>query len=326
MKNQHLNSLDKILIFLILSLSCCIILGYFGKYGWFFDLFSHFPLQYFILSSLFFIVLTIRRKRAWSVIALLIFFSQAMKVFTPNIITAAAANQNGEYEEITLMQYNVFKHNKQKEKAVDWLLSQQNVDIIIMEEITPEWATALTRLKEKYVFTEIKEENGWRGIAVFSKLPVESINIEIIGKKTPLAVLKATTKNGTKFVVYGTHPQPPSWPEGWRQRNKTMAEIAKRISAEQNNIILAGDINMTPDSYWFEKFLSESKLKNVGEMTRSWPSILPSIFRIQIDHILVSENISIGSKHLGTANGSDHIPLIVTLKIPSQKEASYAAI
>jgi endonuclease/exonuclease/phosphatase family metal-dependent hydrolase len=57
-------------------------------------------------------------------------------------------------------------------------------------------------------------------------------------------------------------------------------------------------------------------------MGGTWPSSLPPILRVAIDDVLVSDGIRVASwRTLERETGSDHVPVIAELLIPSAPAA-----
>ena len=83
--------------------------------------------------------------------------------------------------------------------------------------------------------------------------------------------------------------------------------------------IVLGDLNITPYSPSYRKYFGSSRLRNAvaAEGWRpSWPSIFPVAW-IPIDHVLVSEAISVKGVARGPFIWSDHFPIIARLVIGS---------
>lgn len=100
--------------------------------------------------------------------------------------------------------------------------------------------------------------------------------------------------NGIPVTLLGTHPLPPGSAEYARLRNDQLRAIATKVQASKGLTIVLGDLNATP---W-------------------WPAYLP-IGRIPLDHCLVSPSIYVINKQLGPNVGSDHLPVVIDLEIPT---------
>jgi endonuclease/exonuclease/phosphatase (EEP) superfamily protein YafD len=47
----------------------------------------------------------------------------------------------------------------------------------------------------------------------------------------------------------------------------------------------------------------------------SWPDPLPAPLRVPIDHVLVAGDLAVEQARLGASFGSDHRPLLATIRI-----------
>ena len=85
---------------------------------------------------------------------------------------------------------------------------------------------------------------------------------------------------------------------------------------DRSSIILAGDMNLTSYTRQFRKLKRKLKLvdsRKGFQRQASWPTLLPAILRIPIDHVLVSKDIEVVERSLGPAIGSDHLPVFIRL-------------
>jgi endonuclease/exonuclease/phosphatase (EEP) superfamily protein YafD len=102
-----------------------------------------------------------------------------------------------------------------------------------------------------------------------------------------------------------------------RQRNQQLQTIASFLRPKTNPVLLLGDLNISPWSYYFEQLLTQANLRNSAYgwgVMPSWPVAFPALL-IPIDHCLVSEGITIHQRRNGSAVGSDHYPVIVDFSL-----------
>jgi len=322
-RRKHRSTFDKILIGIATVIVISVVLGLsnFGKYFWMADLFSNFTVQYFILTAILSVLLLGRGQRTAGVVTLFVCILQISKL-VPMWFEDNSINEQQKYEEVSIMQYNVFKFNWFKEDAMDWIVEEsENADIIVLHEVTFDWLPVLEALKEKFKYHKIEPRTDSWGVAVFSKLPYSKFEMKETKSGAPVAIVYANTKNNHKpFSVYAVHTDPPILPKYWKNRNETLSQVTELIREDPSpRIVLTGDLNVTRYSYYFEKLMTDSGLKDSYEgwgIMGTWPSILPNFLRIAIDHTLVSPEIGIADKRLGKSHGSDHIPVITIIQIP----------
>jgi len=120
------------------------------------------------------------------------------------------------------------------------------------------------------------------------------------------------------------HPTVPIVPKSrFDARNKELTELypaeIKTLGDEQ---ILLGDLNCTPWSPYFDKLLAKGHLKDSERgfgFTPSWPTkmflFVPLRPFLPIDHVLVSQGIVVKERRLLGEVGSDHLPVLVRLKL-----------
>ena len=121
--------------------------------------------------------------------------------------------------------------------------------------------------------------------------------------------------SGQPLRVIATHPLPPMNEAYWRSRNLWFEQVAALVrSSGAERTIIAGDLNCTPWSPWFERLCRQSGLRNssLGHgLGISWMPIPISVCGLPIDHVLVGESIRVHDRQIGPDVGSDHRPVIV---------------
>ena len=85
--------------------------------------------------------------------------------------------------------------------------------------------------------------------------------------------------------------------------------------------IIAGDLNITRWSPWFEVLTGAGGLRDGQEgfgLQTTWPSRMGRWFGIAIDHTLVSSSIRVVNRTVGPNLGSDHYPVVTTVEFPAR--------
>lgn len=98
-------------------------------------------------------------------------------------------------------------------------------------------------------------------------------------------------------------------------RNEQLTALAQFVTDIRGPIVLLGDLNTSPWSFFFRRLLEQSGLRDSAKgygVQPTWPSFFRPA-RIPIDHCLHSPDMVVTDRRVGEAFGSDHLPLIVEL-------------
>ena len=284
------------------------LVGFLGPWWWFFDLFSHFRLQYFGASLILVVILGLKRSKTLTgILGGLALIN--LLVLQPWVL---AENMSHRPPRLRIIWWNVQSANSQQEAAVDWILSQ-GADLVALGEISPPWEPALSRLNTHYPHqvTAIRQDNF--GLGLYSKSPVfEPEWFEDREDFTPTLRVSIQV-DGRALDILITHPRPPIGHQATQLRNAQLNSLAGAVSQRGQHTVLVGDLNTTPWNHAFRSFLRESQLTRhrVG-LQPTWPAkILP--LRIPLDHCLTSTNLTITRFQVGPPTGSDHAPLLIDL-------------
>lgn len=330
-KNKKL-PFSRYLVRAVLAITLCILLSLLAPWGWPFELLSHFVVQYAFLLGILAVWLMLAKRHRWAWITLCILATQAYQLWpffshhTPDI--AQEAGTRFKEEDVRVLQYNVDRNNDNVNDMAHWIISHsEDVDIVVLLEVTDKWQVAIERIKWSYPYHISKEVRGNRQIVVLSRLLIDELEVQELTNGVSGIVLRGATVNGdAPFVLYGIHPSAPVFPSLAAQRNTVLLSASKKIAEEQAKYkILVGDFNTTPFSPFFKKAVATSGLYNSSEgmgLWGTWPSFIPKFFAISIDNMLISKWIKVDNKQLGPSMGSDHYPVITTLKflIPENGE------
>lgn len=289
------------------------------QHHWFFELWSHFPIYFAIAFIVIALALLCTGRKHFSAIAVVLGIANILPLY-PMWLTEEVPE--GTYEEVTVLQYNVRKENDRVAEMARWIVSQsEKIDIMVLHEVHPtRWKDALTRIKWAYPYHISQDMRGGRYTVVLSRFLIDEFEVKYEAKyRYPIIILRgATWGYQVPFVLYGIHPPPPTIPDKAKQRNQYLEATAVHLADESAEYkLLVGDLNTTRFSYWYDTVLEKSGLKDGSRglgMLSSWPSFLPNWLGIMIDHVLVSDDIYISQKSFGPPMGSDHLPVLTTLK------------
>lgn len=317
----------KLLKTLAWVLLLCGLMGLLGKYYWFFDLFSHFVAQYTIIGGFFAFFLLLEGEKK---LAFFLFIFAALQAYRLEPLWKTNQEEMvGTNDKLVIMQFNVNKNNPNIEPIVQWVLSpEQQADIVIFFEMTGQWYGAAERLFAKYPYHMMQRIREERQVGIFSTMPLENFHMRRMeDSKALVAFFDIQTKQYHRPVSFFVmHPPPPVSAQAFEQRNDLLTEISYEIAKqrqynpEKGYIVLVGDLNITRWSSHFGVLQQVARLHDAqdGKGYRStWPSPLGNKFGIAIDQTLVSRGVIVAERTIGPNLGSDHLPVITTLGIPT---------
>ncbi len=290
------------------------IAGFLGQYAWWMDLGSHFRVQYAILFTFLTIYYALCKKKRWALGALSLAFVNAMPVAMFLLPRAAATSASGASFRAMLINVNTERGDPAR---VITAITKENPDIVVLEEISDEWVKALDPVLKTYPVRKIEPRNDNFGIGLFTRIPCVSTRVEYLGDAKVPSIFAEIMPDDRKLTLITTHPLPPGGSEYSSCRNEQLDKVAKEAATIQGPVLLLGDLNVTPWSYYYRRFVKTSELHDSAKgrsINPTWPSFFP-LLGIQIDHCFHSDEVVISSRRVGRNVGSDHYPLTMDFSL-----------
>ncbi len=307
---KKMNWIDRLSLIAGAGLAAATLLGFLGRFCWVCDLFSHFRVQYF---QLFLVLIGIsiwrrqnRRMVAFILLACLNYaFVLPLYFGKPPVAIEPSARA---------MLLNLNASNGNAEEVLN-AIRTADPDLLLLEEVTPKWASELNILD--YPYRVSKPQEGCFGIMLLSKHPLSRTNMVFVGSAGVPSIVADVYLPQGEISLIGTHPVPPISAEFSKHRNNQLAMLSQLVREQKHPVLLIGDLNASPWSAHFRRLLKDSGLKNSMKhfgFQPSWPSD-NRFFRIPLDHILHSPEILIHRRAVGGNVGSDHLPVIVDFSL-----------
>lgn len=298
-----------------------------APFYWLFDLFSHFLLQYTIGGGVLGLALLALKRWTFAVLALLIatasFAEARLTLDNPWQFSPPGPGAMADQVPVTLVQFNQHVLRRDFKPVEAWLRrNADRFDIVILQEASHAAKAAAKGLRDVYPHQLAEPRDHAFGMAVLSRH--ELIEQEVIPVKGPVMetfiVRIVLQPPGAKapLAVYAVHAVPPVGHGHFKQRNLEIAQTGKLVAADRHeNIVMAGDWNLTPFSPFFTRLREQTGLRYQAFgvlMNVTWPVFARLDFlKIPIDHVLTGKSIRLISKRAGPAFGSDHHALVVKL-------------
>lgn len=142
------------------------------------------------------------------------------------------------------------------------VILNQNADVLLLEEITPEWQEILDSLKMIYPYHAIVNRVDPFGKAIFSKLAIESIDTLKIQNK-PVLIANTVLSENHKIYISVVNELPSITMSDFKKINNLLNELARIFSNLNESIILGANLNLV---------LSSREIRNFRIKTNLMPS------------------------------------------------------
>ena len=277
------------------------------------SLLEHFRVQYVACGLVVAAAGAALRIRGYTDLAVIATLVSALPVVSDVTRTARPLPPDGAH--IRVLSLNVHTEATGYDR-VRRLIADENPDVVALVEVDQRWLTQLAPALTAYTGRIEHPRPDNFGIALYARGEVTGSTDELA---TPLPTITASVSvAGTRFDAIVTHPIPPmSGADVERQRTQ-LDLIAARARATPGPIVVMGDLNATPWSRPFHRFVGRSGLcdSRAGFGVQASFPAASALLRIPIDHVLVSCAIGVRDRRIGRDVGSDHLPVIVDLVLP----------
>lgn len=302
----------------IAGLGLLTILGWLGSAWWLLDIASHFRVQYGILLALVAALAWWLGLPLLGLVASLLAFSNLVLVLPlyARPRSALAATVHAPVHRVLFA--NLWQPNRQHDR-LRALVEQTAPDLVLLVESNQRWLDELEPLRPVYPFWVVQPREDNYGVALLSRWPVRESAIRSFSAAGVPTVVALVELDGQLLQVVCTHPPPPKSQLETRARDEQLANLASFAAAKETPLMVCGDLNLTPWSPVFWQFTRRSGLSDSARgfgVQASWPVGKPYM-GVPLDHCLVSPEITILDRRLGTAIGSDHFPVIVDFSLPA---------
>lgn len=271
--------------------------------AWLLDLASHW--QWLHLSLLLAgVALLARRNVRWLLLA-------PLAVLPWLSVTPALPHETGTPRlELSLLTANLAQ--SQDASALRALLDRQPVDLVLLQEVTPELAQQLGRWQD-YPYRLLAPEDTPFGLALLSRKALDGARVSIDADGIP-AIESRVVLPGQAIALTVVHPMPPLSPYWHQKRNLGLQVLLQKNAAHGLPGLVAGDFNASP---WSQALRGVQALgwQRASDLNPSWPSLGRGWLGIAIDQVVVNGPWRVADQGLGPNLGSDHLPRLMRLQL-----------
>jgi endonuclease/exonuclease/phosphatase family metal-dependent hydrolase len=219
---------------------------------------------------------------------------------------------------ITVATSNVFLGTADT-AALTRLVRAHGVDILAIEENTPEWDAAARRAGLRTLLPDgisiPDQHHGAAGLALWSRWPIETVPPAPGDHRSLGGIIRIP--GAPPIHIRSVHPSPPFNTANipcWRHCTRAFA----KANTVEPNAILAGDFNATLDHHPLRGVL-RSGYRDAAEQTGyawhpTWTN--GSWATLTIDHILVTRRIAVLGVTAHDLAATDHDVVVTRLRLP----------
>lgn len=289
------------------------IAGSLGNFHWFLELFSHFVAWYALGTAVLALLLGLCRSPRWALAAGALCLLQAsipLSWYWPQ------RNSTNTEPNCRLLLANVLSSNPDTARFFD-LVTRTNPDIICVQEVSAHWEEALSVLERDYpVHLSLPRSDNF-GIAIYSRLPGPQPEILFQENFGVPALALQFEMAGQTIRLLNLHALPPAGEAYAGVRNAQLDAAKAWLVDQESPAVLIGDLNTSIFSPRYRRLVEGTGARNAragfGPLG-TWPAWVP-ILRLPLDQCLVKGPMSVVRCATGRAGGSDHLPLMVDLRL-----------
>ena len=176
------------------------------------------------------------------------------------------------HEVLRVAQMNLLQPNDDHAEVLEASLAT-GADVISFQEVSPEWAQVLTlNLRDAYPFHRLMPGTNCYGIALFSRLPFEQVEVKQLCRR-PMVEAVVCTPNGLVRLLC-VHATSPGNYACFRERNEQLDLLATLVNSSTIPTILIGDLNTVSWDRALTRLCARTGLREHPKSTgATWPAL-----------------------------------------------------
>ena len=284
--------------------------GLLSRYHWLADMFTHFQEPAFAITVVA-LAANARSHRKTSLVLTILAAIQLLPLVRYSVGNPVPPSTDSP-ERLRVLVSNVLYNNRTCADLAR-LIRSERPDVIGLVEYGPTCREALADLRSEYPYRG-EFASGPSGVALWFRRRPELIDRPEWPVRSGNCLLHATFRfAGKDRQIWVVHPTSPMYRFA-HPGNPELTAIATRVRDAGGSRIVMGDMNSTDGSAHFRDFLRVTGLRDsrlgFGRQP-SWPTEF--LYRIAIDHVLISDDLAVTARRLGPKVGSDHFPILFEL-------------
>jgi endonuclease/exonuclease/phosphatase (EEP) superfamily protein YafD len=285
-----------------------------AAFGWPFELFSHFRLQYAVVALLLALALVGLRRPGWALAAGLLAAWHGAPMLQRAVAGAPPVACAG--TPLDVVTANLYYRSRDLRRFGAWL-ERHPADLVVVQEVTPAGAEALEAMSG-YPYRELLARSDAYGVGVLSRWPLDNVrSLDLAGDGHP-SLAGDVIVEGLRMHFLAVHARWPVLPSLARSRDRALHRMAVLVRARPGPTVVLGDLNLSPDSPAFGRLLADGRLQDALAGPVWQPTWLAGFWplALRIDHVLVSDDVCVEGRGVGDPIDSDHRPVTARLRVP----------
>ena len=295
------------------------IFAFAARFSWAADLCCQFRVQLLMILALATIIYWIWRRGTIAWWLLMCAIANLLPLL-PYVVPTANPKVSPDAQVTRIMMLNLLQGNQHHDEVVDFVKTHAP-DLFVAIEADDEWTEGLKPIRSLFPHRHIIDDRGTSSIAVYSQLPLDSVAIHLSTRRQLPSLDFSVTIEQRSIRIFATHPYIPLTREKASLRNEQLDNIEQVLSQGESRILL-GDFNCVPWSPHFADLQTSTGLTPAGYgrgLRPTWyrraraygPLRQTWLFALKLDHVLLSDDLTVVDHWIGPCLGSDHRPVIV---------------
>jgi len=214
---------------------------------------------------------------------------------------------------LRLVSANLLYKNLDFERSLQGLAAL-DADVLVLCEVTNEARRHFRRLEATYPHAlDTCAPESLYGILILSRFPLTLRSTGVGEDPTPRHLAADLTIGADAVSLVAIHPTNPLRFSRAHRIPGEFDAVAQLCRAARGDLIVTGDCNAAGWSSYLRTLEQAGGLANDGTVRPSWPTWLPPLVRLPLDHVWVRGRVALVKAALGRRLGSDHLPLVVEL-------------
>jgi endonuclease/exonuclease/phosphatase (EEP) superfamily protein YafD len=283
-----------------------------APFGWPWELFVHFRVQYATGALALAVALALLRNPRACVVAIALAALNALPLLQRAQAGSAPGACGG--RDFTVVSANLQVGNDDR-RFLDWL-AEHPADLVVVQEVTAAWARDLSRVADYPHRVLLTREDPY-GIGVLSRWPLDAVAQQDLAADGLPSLSGRVQYEGRSLRWIALHTRWPITPALARARNRSLDAAAVLVRGSTGPVIVLGDLNATPFAPAYADFVRASGLQDASTAARWQPTWMAGFWplALRIDYVFASPGLCVESSGVGPAIGSDHRPVVAQLRL-----------